>query len=102
MGIVSKSHAFQLILVLFDAAGIEILSVPVGVNLGSLSVARLAAAVNPSSSRAFIGTFRSDHAQKADLLVGFLQPILERFIFGEGFSKGASQVLPGLFGAQSR
>ena len=72
---------------LFDAAGIEILSVPVGVHLGSLAVA-LAAAVDPASSCLVVGGFRSDHAQKADLLVGFLQSILEGFLIGEGFSKG--------------
>ena len=92
--------------VLFDAAGIEILPIPVGMNLAVL-VACLGISfdppsvlVNPSTTVAVLGRFRCDHSQKGEFVVGFFDPIFHRFIWLERFPKGFSELFPALFGAE--
>ena len=118
MGIVSKSHAFELVIVLLDAAGIQILSVPVGVHLAVLvsserssldfavlfvdptTAAAVAIAVGLDIAVAALGRFfGSDHAQKGQFAVGLLETILQGFLWLQRFPKGTPKLLPALFGA---
>lgn len=106
MGIVSKSHSFELIIVLFDAAGIEILPIPVGMNPAVLvacvgiSLDPLSVLVNPSTAVTVLGRFWCNHSKKGEFIVGFFDTVFHCFICLDGFPKGFSELLPALLGAK--